>query len=614
MCGIFGYTGAQNAVREVIAGLRALEYRGSDSAGVARISPEGALIVQKCAGRLDALEQALAAGGDVSSRCALGHTRWATHGAPTDANAHPHGTPRVQIVHNGIIENSAALRRRCLADGYVFASETDTEAAAFVIDRYYRILGDPILALRHAAAELRGSYAFGVLFADFPDRLFALRHESPLLIGRRREGNCVASDLAALGEGERRYHPLEQGEIACVTPDDVLFYPPDDGAPYHKDVLVAAETAAPIDKGGYPHHMRKEIADEPQALRDTLFPRIRDGLPDFSADGLDLDRLLASPRVWFVACGTACHAARLGASSFARLAGIDARAEVASEFRSACPMPDARDTVIAVSQSGETADTLAALRAARESGARTVAVVNTKGSAIARAADCAVCTEAGVEVAVPGTKTFVAQVALLRLLACALGRRAGRIGDDEAARLCRELSELPDRLTRLFDREEEIVALSRRFHRTCSGFTFFIGRGEDSIIAAESALKLKEIAYVPSESYPAGELKHGSIALIERGTPVVAVCSVPSQREKMLSSLREVASRGASVLTFAACDPDGALRAASEAVFCAADDPAPLTDPLLVAAALQLFAYHVARQKECEIDRPRNLAKSVTVE
>ncbi len=609
MCGIIGYIGSDNTLERLIEGLRALEYRGYDSAGVAFFDREGSLRQIKAAGRLTCVESKLRGEGFGAVPVAgggIGHTRWATHGSPSDVNSHPHGTARLQLVHNGIIENYAALRAELEAQGYTFISQTDTEAAAKLLDYFYiRCRSQKLPALERLCARLRGSWALGIVFADDPNHLYALRKDSPLIIGAGGDGNTIASDITAILGHTRQYYDLEEGEIAILSADSVRIIR--DGREIKKPLLTAHWDVEAAERGGFPHFMLKEIHEEPDAVRKTLSGRIADGLPDFSGDGIG-HRLASAGRLTVVACGTAMHAGLIAGEAFEKLARLPTDIRIASEFRCSDPLIDSRDAVLIISQSGETADSLAALRLAKARGAHTIAVVNVIGSTIAREADSVLYTWAGPEIAVASTKAYSVQTALLWLLACDTARKRGFLSEDAARALTAALrDEIPEAIRQVIARKEEIHRLARSI-ALCKDL-FFIGRGTDYLLAEEGSLKLKEVSYIHSEAYPAGELKHGTISLITDGIPVIALCTVSALADKMASGIREVAARGAEII--ALCASGTAAEADQSFVL-------PPCDPRLAflpaAAFLQLLAYYTAVERGCDVDKPRNLAKSVTVE
>lgn len=609
MCGIIGYTGAKPVCPILLEGLRALEYRGYDSAGVALSGCTLATV--KRAGRLAVLEEALEAGAAgekaASAKCGIGHTRWATHGAPTDENAHPHATPRLALVHNGIIENDRALRRELEAAGYVFVSETDTEAAAKLLDSIYGACGDPVAALLGLAGRLRGAYALAVIYADRPHEIYAIRRDSPLIAAVSPDGALLASDIPAILPYTRSYYRPDEGEVVRLREDGIAFFDAD-GEREHP-ICTVDWNVEQAERGGYDHFMRKELGEAPEGVRRTLSPLIRDGLPAF---GLPLlDELGAKRGLRIVACGTAMHAGLLGRSYIERLARLPVAVEIASEFRYRDPILSADEPVLLLSQSGETADTLAALRLAKASGVPTAAIVNVIGSSVAREADAVLATHAGPEIAVASTKAYTTQAAILALLAVRAAFSRGLIGEDEArARTDALLHRLPAALEAVIAREGEIAALAGRLD---APHVFYIGRGADYDACVEGSLKLKEISYIHSEAYAAGELKHGTISLIEAGVPVVAVSTDPAVAAKVASNMREVRARGGEVIALCTPTTEGDIAPCADAVF-VLPEADPVLAPLAAVSALHLLAYHVARLRGCDVDKPRNLAKSVTVE
>ncbi len=608
MCGIIGYTGKRDAREVALTALYSLEYRGYDSAGITAADEEGRLCTVKSVGKIKALEEKLRAQRSFLSHTAIGHTRWATHGAPTDYNSHPHGTKRVMLVHNGIIENYASLKSELLEKGYTFRSETDTEVAAVLLDSLYT--GDPLAAIREMTDRVRGSFAFGILFADRPSELYAVRCGSPLIIGIGEGESFIASDITAILRYTKKYVSLDEGRVALIAADKVdIFDKKNDKIDYKVDTAHWDVHAA--ERGGYPHFMKKEIFEEPEAVRKTLSPRLLDGMPDFSDEGLDTARVAQAKKITLVACGTAMHAAYLGKLFFEKYARIPASVEIASEFRYASPIVGEGDIIIAVSQSGETADTLAALRLAKEKGAYAIGIVNAVGSSIAREVDTVLYTWAGPEIAVASTKAYTVQGALFYLLSLALARVRGTLNDTEIRRLASlGYHDLPNAISTVLEREEEIRKEAQKLKDVKD--LFFIGRCADYYGALEASLKLKEISYIHSEAYAAGELKHGTISLIEEGTRVVALSSVKALEEKMCSNIKEVGARGASVFSVVSHDAT-VFDAVSEGIFRL---PALAEDVAMIAMAtvLQLYAYHAAVERGCSVDQPRNLAKSVTVE
>ena len=606
MCGIVGYVGKRNAQDVLLDGLEKLEYRGYDSAGVA-LALEGGIRVVKSKGRLAELRKRLAVEALARSGCGIGHTRWATHGEPSDVNSHPHSTPRVSIVHNGIIENYGVLKERLMAKGYTFESETDTEVLVKLIDSCYE--GEPLKALRAALAMVRGSYALAVLFRDFPDTLFAVKRESPLIVGWGEEENFIASDIPALLKYTRRYSVLEEGDMAVVNADGIRFYN-EFAEPVEREVLTANWDQEAAEKGGYPHFMLKEINEQPAAITATVSPRVENGLPDLRVPELTDERLRRIGTVHLVGCGTAMHAGMVGKAAIEALARVPAQVEIASEFRYRNPILRPEDLVIIISQSGETSDTLAALKLAKSRGVPVLAIVNVVGSSIARAADYVMYTYAGPEIAVASTKAYMVQMCVLYLFALRLAYARGMQTDAEIRRLTAELLRAGEVIKPRLADCEQIKYLASRFVNTQS--CFFIGRGFDYSLSLEGSLKLKEISYVHSDAYAAGELKHGTISLVTDGVPVIALATQKQVYEKTISNAKETKSRGAKVLLFTTRDavvPDGVADYVVRL-----DDYDDLLMPLQLIVPLQLFAYYMAVLRGCDVDKPRNLARSVTVE
>ncbi len=606
MCGIVGYVGKRNAQDVLLDGLEKLEYRGYDSAGVA-LALEGGIRVVKSKGRLAELRKRLAVEALARSGCGIGHTRWATHGEPSDVNSHPHSTPRVSIVHNGIIEKYGVLKERLMAKGYTFESETDTEVLVKLIDSCYE--GEPLKALRAALAMVRGSYALAVLFRDFPDTLFAVKRESPLIVGWGEEENFIASDIPALLKYTRRYSVLEEGDMAVVNADGIRFYN-EFAEPVKREVLTANWDQEAAEKGGYPHFMLKEINEQPAAITATVSPRVENGLPDLRVPELTDERLRRIGTVHLVGCGTAMHAGMVGKAAIEALARVPAQVEIASEFRYRNPILRPEDLVIIISQSGETSDTLAALKLAKSRGVPVLAIVNVVGSSIARAADYVMYTYAGPEIAVASTKAYMVQMCVLYLFALRLAYARGMQTDAEIRRLTAELLRAGEVIKPRLADCEQIKYLASRFVNTQS--CFFIGRGFDYSLSLEGSLKLKEISYVHSDAYAAGELKHGTISLVTDGVPVIALATQKQVYEKTISNAKETKSRGAKVLLFTTQDavvPDGVADYVVRL-----DDYDDLLMPLQLIVPLQLFAYYMAVLRGCDVDKPRNLAKSVTVE
>lgn len=606
MCGIVGYSGARNAVRVLLEGLSALEYRGYDSAGVS-VFTENGLQTVKSAGRLAVVAERLAS-HPLPGCCGIGHTRWATHGEPSDANAHPHGTARLSLVHNGIIENYAELKMELSAQGYTFETQTDTEVAAKLLDSCYQ--GDPIEAIRTACAKMEGSYAFGILFADRPGEVYGTRLNSPLLAAVGEGEGFLASDISAVLQYTKQYYTLEHGEIVTISPDGTISICTMDGEPVQKEMLTAQWSVEQAQKNGYEHFMRKEIFEQPTALYNTVHPRIAKGLPDFTHDGIAPGFFRDVTRIQMVACGTASYAGFVGKNVIEKLARVPAEVDIASEFRYRDPILDPTQLVVVISQSGETADTLAALRLAKKQGVKTLAIVNVAGSTIAREADIVLYTYAGPEIAVASTKAYSVQTGVLYLLAIRIAMEKGRISEEQAAfyvdRL-QEAIELTHEALKADEKAKELSAILKDMEDL-----FFIGRGADFPLCREGSLKLKEISYIHSEAYEAGELKHGTISLITDGVPVVAVATQSALLPKTISNIEETRARGAQVILL--CKQSDEIGEDVYDHIIRLPDLDDLFAPILGVIPLQLMAYHTAVARGCDVDKPRNLAKSVTVE
>jgi len=596
VCGIVGYAGYREAYSILLDSLKRLEYRGYDSAGVAIIG--SGITVQKDKGYISHLEETTQ---PIAGTLGIAHTRWATHGPPTKENAHPHiDCPGdIALVHNGIIENHSALRERLKADGHVFRSETDTEVAVHLIESHYR--GDLEQAVRESVKEIEGAYAIAVIHAKEPDKVVAARKESPLVVGLGTDENFLASDIPALLKHTNRVVYLMDGELVVLSRDRVKITDYE-GRVIEREPQRITWTLEDAEKGGFEHFMLKEIFEEPQAIHDTLLGRLAEPeLDSFFRDGFT--------NVKLVACGTSFHAALVGKYVLEEIARVPTTAELASEYRYS-KAPADRPLVILLSQSGETADTLAACREANRRGCKTFAITNATGSSLARESQRSMFTRAGIEIGVAATKTFVAQLASLYLLAIRMGLERGTLGVEEANRLKEELRRLPRAVQAVLNQGPYIEGLAQEYAKARD--MFFIGRHLGYPIAMEGALKLKEISYIHAEAYAAGELKHGPLALVGAETPVVAVVTRDHTYEKMLSNIREVDARGAPVLAIGT-EGDTELGKVVDNVIYVPAVP-PLIAPVPVVVALQLFAYHVARMRGCAIDKPRNLAKSVTVE
>ena len=610
MCGIIGYSGTKDSVPIIIEGLRTLEYRGYDSAGLSVCTDDGIKTV-KSRGRLSVLEEKLKQNSNVEGHCGVGHTRWATHGEPSDVNSHPHSTANLTLVHNGIIENYAEIAEMLIGAGYTFLSETDTESAANLIDMLYLKYKDPITAISKATNIIRGSYAFGIIFNDLPGTIFSIRKDSPLIVAKDVSGGFIASDIPAILKYTRQYYRLDEGIIAKVSKERVEFFNLD-GENVEQRLEEVDWDVEQAQKGGFPHFMLKEIHEEPEALRKTLEPRIRDGLPFFDIPKLDGDFLSKFSSIHIVACGTAMHAGLVGKAIIERLARVPVNVEIASEFRYRDPILKPNDLVLLISQSGETADTLATLRHAKAQGIYTAAIVNVIGSSVAREADNVIYTQAGPEIAVASTKAYSVQCALLYLFAIKLALVNKTMSEEDARKLCKNMiADIPKAVEKVLSISDKISDQASKL--VAAEHLFYIGRDLDCDLCTEASLKLKEISYIHSEAYAAGELKHGTISLVTDGTPVIALTTVSKVCEKTISGIREVKSRGAYVISVC-----------SEALAKKYDIPCdeqiiiPDIDELLATfpaiCIMQLIAYHVSALKGLDVDKPRNLAKSVTVE
>lgn len=608
MCGIVGYIGNKPAAPIILDGLAKLEYRGYDSAGLAVYDGEK-INVQKAVGRLKVLENLTHGGESMPGYVGIGHTRWATHGAPSDVNAHPHYNKdrTIAVVHNGIIENYIPLRKKLLGKGYEFVSETDTEVLAQLLDYYYK--GNPLEAITKVLHRVEGSYALGIMFADFPDEIYAVRKDSPLIVGKSADGSFIASDVPAILKYTRTVYYVENQEVVKLTKDELHFYTVDEEEITKEPVTIDWDANA-AEKGGCEHFMLKEIYEQPRTITDTISPRIKNG--DIVIDELNMtdEEIKAVKKIYIVACGSAYHTGVTAKYILEGLVRIPVEVDVASEFRYRNPILEEGTMVVVISQSGETADTLAALREAKARGFKVLGIVNVVGSSIAREADSVMYTWAGPEIAVATTKAYSAQLAALYLLTMKLGRVRGTISDELFASLLEDIKKLPYQIELLLGQKEKIQRFANRY--VGAKDIFFIGRGIDYAISLEGSLKLKEISYVHSEAYAAGELKHGTISLIEDGTLVVAVATQPALYQKTISNIVEVKARGAFVMAITTEDNTAMEKAADYIIYI------PETNPYfansLAIIPLQLFGYYVAVGKGCDVDKPRNLAKSVTVE
>lgn len=607
MCGIVGYIGQNEAAPVLIKGLKKLEYRGYDSAGIA-VFGDGIHVV-KTKGRLADLDAKVQAMGGVEGHVGIGHTRWATHGAPSDVNSHPHTSMngRISVVHNGIIENYLQLKAELEEKGYVFASETDTEVVAQLFDYYYD--GDMVDTLIRVIGRIRGSYALGILCNEKPDEIVAVRKDSPMLVGIGKNENFIASDIPALLEYTKDYYLLNDNEIVVLKKDSITILDLDKNE-IKKDIYNVTWDISAAEKGGYDYFMMKEIMEQPKAFKATISPRIVDGeikLDNIKYTDEDIKNI---NRIHIIACGSAWHAAIVGKYVIEDYARIPVEVDLASEFRYRNPILDKNDVCIIISQSGETADTLAALREAKRQGIRILAIVNVVGSSIARESDDVLYTWAGPEIAVATTKGYSTQVALMYLLAMKFGQARGHLSVEEVKKLTAELELVPGYIEKLLTMDEELKELAKAHAH--ANDVFVIGRGIDYAVALEGSLKLKEISYIHSEAYAAGELKHGTISLIEEGTLVVAIATQDPLYEKLVSNVKEVKARGAYVVAIAKEGNTEIAEVADKVIYI------PQINDKFTASLnvipMQIFSYYVAIERGCDVDMPRNLAKSVTVE
>ena len=608
MCGIVGYVGPKEAAPLLLEALHKLEYRGYDSSGIC-VAANGAIQVAKARGRLQVLRDMTQEGAQLPGHIGVGHTRWATHGEPSDVNSHPHLSQggRVALVHNGIVENYMELREFLTEKGYTFASQTDTEIAAQLIDHCYH--GDPVQAVREAVNLLTGSFALGIIFRDHPDQIIAVRKDSPLIVGLGQGENFIASDIPALLKHTRDILRLDEYELAVIRQDRVQVFDRY-GDPVEKPVQHVDWDPGAAEKGGYAHFMLKEIMEQDRVLRDTLRPRVREGQIQLELKHITPEDFRDCDRVYIVACGSASHVGHVARTYIEKLTRVPVCVELASEFRYIDPIITPHTITIVISQSGETLDTLFALREAKSRGSKVLSIVNVVGSSIANESQDVIYTWAGPEIAVATTKAYSAQLAVCYLVALYMAQCKGALSPQALADAVAALNALPELATHMLQSQDQLKYLASLYFG-CKDI-FFIGRNVDWAIALEGSLKLKEISYIHSEAYAAGELKHGTISLVEPGTLVVALCTYGPLREKMVSNIREVKARGAIVLALAEEGQPQVAEAADHVVWLPKADP--LLAPSLAVIPLQLFAYYVALLKGCDIDKPRNLAKSVTVE
>ncbi len=608
MCGIVGYIGKEQAAPILLNGLAKLEYRGYDSAGLA-VYGDNDIEIVKAKGRLQALRDLTGDGNSLKGTIGIGHTRWATHGEPSVSNAHPHFNKEktIAVVHNGIIENYQPLKEKMIAKGYSFLSDTDTEVVAHLLDYYYD--GNPIRAIEKVMHRVKGSYALGVLFKEFPDNMYAVRKDSPLIVGASKEGNFIASDVPAILKYTREVYFIENGEICELSREGISFYN-EDLEQITKETKTIEWDIEAAEKGGYEHFMLKEIYEQPKAVLDTISPRIKDDrivIDELEMSEEDIRKL---KRIYIIGCGSAYHVGVTGKYVIEKLTRIPVEVDLASEFRYRNPILEQDSMVIIISQSGETADSLAALRKAQELGVKVLGVVNVVGSTIAREADNVLYTWAGPEISVATTKAYSTQLSALYLLAMLFGDIRGTIPSEEYVQMLAELKSLPDKIQEILGDKERIQWFASKYANAQD--VFFLGRGVDYATALEGSLKLKEISYIHSEAYAAGELKHGTISLIEEGILTVAVVTQPDLYEKMISNIVEVRTRGGYIFTLT--NKGNCVMEDTSDFTVYIPKTHPCFAPSLAVIPLQLFGYYVSVSKGLDVDKPRNLAKSVTVE
>ena len=612
MCGIVGFVGNEQAAPILLDGLERLEYRGYDSAGIAVVSEKHELQVKKAKGRLKVLSDIIQGGKSVEGTLGIGHTRWATHGEPNDINAHPHlsGDGKVAVVHNGIIENYVELRDFLIGNGYEFKSETDTEVVTQLLSYYYAECGNIFDAVFRMLRRVEGAYALGIICADCPDRFIAARKDAPLLIGHGEGCNFIASDVTAIIKHTRDISYMEDGEVAVITADSVQVYNYME-QPIEKEHSFIDWDVSAAEKGGYAHFMLKEIMEQPEAIRKTAFSRIRDNKIFFEDLKIDEEYIRSINKIYIVACGSSYHVGVVGKYNLERMLRKPVEVCLASEFRYSDPLVDKNSLVIVISQSGETLDTMAALREAKTLGAHILSIVNVVGSSIARESDDVLYTWAGPEIAVATTKAYSTQLVLLNMLGLYFGDILGTVSNEEYSEIIDELLRLPAKMEQMLECTDDIKHFASNYFNHNS--VFFIGRNLDYAMGLEGSLKLKEISYIHSEAYASGELKHGTISLIEKGTLVVALGTYAPLFDKAMSNVVEVQARGADVLALTTEGHAAEMRKTVENIITVPESHT-IFQPSLGVVPLQLFAYYVALLRGCDIDKPRNLAKSVTVE
>ena len=609
MCGIVGYVGHRDCSDVLVKALTGLEYRGYDSAGIA-VFENQKISVAKSKGKLKCLVEKMEHEGRPRGFAGIGHTRWATHGEPSDINSHPHSGAKVTLVHNGIIENYEELKDFLQKQGRTFLSDTDTEVAAQLLDYYYSHIKEPVKAIIETTQELRGSFALGIVFEDFPNKVFAVRRESPLIVGIGKSENFIASDVPAIIEYTKDYYLLEQDEIAILDQNGVRVFD-SHYQPVKKELKTADWDVDDIGKCGYPHYMIKEIHEQPNAIKSTVVPRVKNGVPCLDECHINPETLKKVKNIYIVACGSAMHSGMVGKYVIEDIARTAVTVDIASEFRYRNPIIGKGDLIIIVSQSGETADSLAAMRLAKEKGAKTLAIVNAMGSTIAREADMLIYTHAGPEISVASTKAYMVQLSVMYLFAFELAFAKGQIDEEKYKYYTAKLLETPDMVEKVISQTTEISQKISTKLLTADSL-LYIGRGLDYALSMEGSLKLKEISYIHSESYAAGELKHGTISLITKDMPVIAVATQSALYEKTVSNIKEVKARGAKVIMICQENKDVPKDIADYVLKIPSFEEILL--PMLVCVPLQLIAYYTSVQKGNDVDQPRNLAKSVTVE
>ncbi len=612
MCGIIGYVGRQNAAPVLLDGLARMEYRGYDSAGVAVRSETRGLQVKKSKGRLQVLSDMIHGGADLEGCLGIGHTRWATHGEPNDINAHPHVSENgaIALVHNGIIENYLEIKEHLQKLGVVFTSDTDSEVVAQLLEYHYNECHSMLEAVGRCLRRIEGSYALGIICADYPNALIAARKDSPLILGFGEDGNYLASDVTAIIKHTRDVAYMDDGEIAVLTADSIDVFD-DELVPVEKEHHQVDWDVSAAEKGGYPHFMFKEIMEQPEAIRKTVSPRLRDGRVVLDEFQMTAEEARDISRIFIIACGSSYHVGMVSKYNWERLLRRPVEVCLASEFRYSDPLVDDHTLVIVISQSGETLDTMAAMREAKRRGGKTLAIVNVVGSSIAREADHVLYTWAGPEIAVATTKAYSTQLVLMDLVGLYLGDLLGTVAPEEYRAIVEAVERLPEQMQAWLAHVEDVQYFASRYFNHAS--MFFIGRNLDYAMGLEGSLKLKEISYIHSEAYASGELKHGTISLIEPGTLVVALGTYGPLFDKFISNVVEVKARGAEVMALTTEDFREKMGKTADAVV-TVPNTHPILQPSLGVVPLQLFAYYVALQRGCDIDKPRNLAKSVTVE